>query len=117
MDTLSTKVQPATMEEIEEYGEEIGETRSAATRELIHRGLRAEREDRNNTENRINTVTTGLLIVGVVLLLGSGEVTGSIFGLELGVIGLGLTALAIILTIIGEDRLTTVYRRVSQLRG
>ena len=116
MDTLSTKVQPATMEEIEEYGEEIGETRSAATRELIHRGLRAEREDQNDTESRINTVNTGLLLVGVGLLLGTGELTGDLLGVGFAEIGLGLVVLSVTLSIIGEGRLTTVYHRVSQLR-
>lgn len=116
MDTLSTKVQPATMEDIEEYADQIGETRSAATRELIHRGLRAEREDRDDTENRISTVTTGLLLVGVGLLLGTGELTGDLFGVGLAEIGLTIVVVAVLLSIIGDDRLTTVYRRVSQLR-
>jgi len=117
MDTLSTKVQPATMEDIEEYAEEIGETRSAATRELIHRGLRAEREDSDDTENRINNAGTGLLIMGVFLLVGTGEIRGDLFGVGFAEIGLGMVGLAIALSLIGEDRLITVYRRVSRLRA
>ena len=116
MDTLSTKVQPATMEEIDEYAEEIGESRSHATRELIHRGLRSEREDTNDTETRINTATTGFLLVGLFLLVGTGEIRGDLFGVGFAEIGLGLVVLAIALSIIGESRLITVYRRVSQLR-
>jgi len=116
MKTLSTKVQPATLEEIEEYADEIEESRSAATRDLIHRGLRAEREEQNHTENRISTVTTGLLLVGLFLLVGTGEIRGDLFGVGFAEIGLGLVVLAVTLSIIGEGRLTTVYRRVSQLR-
>ncbi|MFW6313904.1 MAG: hypothetical protein ACOC2N_08470 [Spirochaetota bacterium] len=116
MDTLSPKVQPATMEEIEEYADEIGETRSAATRELIHRGLRAEREERDDTESRVDTVTTALLLIGVALILGTGELTGDLFGVGFAEIGLALTGLAITFAVIGNDRLTTVYRRVSRIR-
>jgi len=39
METLSTKVPPWMMEKVEEYAEEIGESRSTATRELVQKGI------------------------------------------------------------------------------
>jgi hypothetical protein len=42
METLSTKVPPALKEQIEEYAEEIDETQSTATRELLRTGIEAE---------------------------------------------------------------------------
>ena len=47
METLSTKVPPSLKEKIEDYAEEIGETRSTAVRELLQEGLEAETKDTN----------------------------------------------------------------------
>lgn len=40
MKTLSTKVSPQLLERVEEHAEEIGESKSVATRELLQAGLR-----------------------------------------------------------------------------
>lgn len=45
METLSTKVPPSMKERIEDYAEEIGETRSTAIRELLQEGLDTEATD------------------------------------------------------------------------
>jgi len=42
MKTLSTRVEPSTKEQVEEYAEETGETQSTATRELLRAGIEAE---------------------------------------------------------------------------
>ena len=44
METLSTKVPPWMMEKVEEYAEEIRESRSTATRELIQKGIEGRQE-------------------------------------------------------------------------
>jgi hypothetical protein len=43
METVSSKVPSSDKEQIEEYAEEIGESRSVAIRELIRAGLDAKR--------------------------------------------------------------------------
>lgn len=47
METLSTKVPPSMKDRIEEYAEEIEETRSTAIRELLKAGLESEGSDQS----------------------------------------------------------------------
>lgn len=42
METLSTRVEKSTKEQVEEYAEANGETQSVATRELLRAGIEAE---------------------------------------------------------------------------
>ena len=63
MDTVSTKVPPSMKEQIEEYAEEIEETRSTATRELIRAGLESEESGPGMAGPRFITYLLGWILI------------------------------------------------------
>jgi hypothetical protein len=95
METLSTRVEPSTKEQVEEYADESGETQSVATRELLRAGIEAEgyaRETDHTTEELLRAgleskrgdESVPLLVVvqmlGWVLLAGAFVDTGPVLG-------------------------------------
>ncbi|MFC7078292.1 hypothetical protein [Haloarcula halophila] len=65
METLSTKVPPSMKEEIEEYADEIEETRSTAMRELLRAGLDAEESRRSPNPILFGATTAGIVIAAL----------------------------------------------------
>lgn len=64
METLSIRVPTHLMERIEDYGDELGETRSLAARELITTGLDVE----TGTQEASLSYRTALAWVGTLLI-------------------------------------------------
>lgn len=64
METLSVKVPSEMEEQIEEYADQMDETRSVATRSLIQHGL----DETERPDGIIITKPTALLLFGLLLL-------------------------------------------------
>lgn len=99
METLSIRVPTHLMERIEDYGDELGETRSLAARELITTGLDVETGTQEASLNyRTALVWVGSLLIATQIELGAQGLTGE-------QISLAGTALVLAAFLSGHERI------------